>query len=109
MLTTVIGAYPKPSYLKLPDWFSNLPSIFFFNTNPSVTIQGSSENEVKLSYSLMGIGLQWGRLRLETTNRGNGSIKNENNSSSSTAQNDYFYFSDGTNIYLVDSIESLSF
>ena len=22
MLTTVIGAYPKPSYLKLPDWFN---------------------------------------------------------------------------------------
>ena len=22
MITTVIGAYPKPSYLKLPDWFS---------------------------------------------------------------------------------------
>ena len=51
----------------------------------------------------MGIGVQWGRLRLETTNHGNGSIKNENNSSSSTAQNDYFYFSDGTNIHLVDS------
>ena len=22
MITTVIGAYPKPSYLKLPDWFN---------------------------------------------------------------------------------------
>ena len=22
MLTTVIGAYPKPKYLKLPDWFN---------------------------------------------------------------------------------------
>ena len=22
MLTTVIGAYPKPSFLKLPDWFN---------------------------------------------------------------------------------------
>ena len=21
MITTVIGAYPKPSFLKLPDWF----------------------------------------------------------------------------------------
>ena len=21
MITTVIGAYPKPSYLKIPDWF----------------------------------------------------------------------------------------
>ena len=56
---------------------------------------------MELSYSLMGIGLQWGRLRVETTNRGNGSIKN--NSSSSTVQNDYFYFSDGTNIHLVDT------
>ena len=93
----------KKTPIKLPDWFSNLPSIFFFNTNPSATIQGSSENKVELSYSLMGIGLQWGRLRLETTNHGNGSIKNENNSSSSTAQNDYFYFSDGTNIHRVDS------
>jgi len=22
MLTTVIGSYPKPSFLKLPDWFN---------------------------------------------------------------------------------------
>ena len=22
MLTTVIGAYPKPSFLQLPDWFN---------------------------------------------------------------------------------------
>ena len=22
MITTVIGAYPKPSFLKLPDWFN---------------------------------------------------------------------------------------
>jgi hypothetical protein len=93
----------KKTPIKLPDWFSNIPSIFFFNTNPSATFKGSSGTDVKLSYSLMGIGLQWGRLRVETTNRGNGSIKNENNSSSSTAQNDYFYFSDGTNIHRVDS------
>ena len=58
---------------------------------------------MKLSYSITGIGLHWGRLRVEIANHGNGSIKNENNSSSSTAQNDYFYFSDGTNIHLVDS------
>ena len=24
METTVIGSYPKPSYLKLPDWFRTL-------------------------------------------------------------------------------------
>ena len=24
METTVIGSYPKPSYLKLPDWFKTL-------------------------------------------------------------------------------------
>ena len=58
---------------------------------------------MELSYSLMGIGLQWGRLRVETTKQGNGKIKNENTSSTSTAQNDHFYFSDGTNIHRVDS------
>ena len=60
------------------DWFSNIPSIFFFNTNPSATFKGSSGKDVELSYSLMGIGLQWGRLRVETTKQGNGKIKNEN-------------------------------
>lgn len=79
------------------DWFSNIPSIFFFNTNPSATFKGSSGKDVELSYSLMGIGLHWGRLRIETTNRGNGSIKDEGKSA------DYFYFSDGTNIHRVDS------
>ena len=24
LLTTTIGAYPKPEYVKLPDWFGNL-------------------------------------------------------------------------------------
>ena len=24
MKTTTIGAYPKPSYLKIPDWFQNI-------------------------------------------------------------------------------------
>ena len=23
LLTTTIGAYPKPDYVKLPDWFDN--------------------------------------------------------------------------------------
>ncbi|SVD62393.1 uncharacterized protein METZ01_LOCUS415247 [marine metagenome] len=87
---------------KMLDSFS-IPSFFFFNTNPFATLKGSSGNEVKLSYSLMGLGLQWGRLRVETTKQDNGKIKNENTSSTSTAQNDYFYFSDGTNIHRVDS------
>ena len=41
---------PKKEPFKLPDWFSNLLSIFFFNTNPSATIQGPSENKVELGY-----------------------------------------------------------
>ena len=24
MKTTTLGAYPKPSYLKIPDWFQNI-------------------------------------------------------------------------------------
>jgi len=24
MKTTTIGAYPRPSYLKIPDWFQNI-------------------------------------------------------------------------------------
>ena len=28
--TTVIGAWPKPEYLKLGDWFENGPSEIFF-------------------------------------------------------------------------------
>ena len=24
MKTTTIGAYPRPSYLKIPDWFNNI-------------------------------------------------------------------------------------
>ena len=24
LLTTTIGAYPKPDYIELPDWFGNL-------------------------------------------------------------------------------------
>ena len=40
---------------------------------------------------------------METTIGGNGSIKNEGNVSTSSDPNDYFYFSDGTNIHRVDS------
>ena len=31
MKTTVIGSYPKPSYLKIPDWFSSYGEIGFVN------------------------------------------------------------------------------
>ena len=52
MITTVIGAYPKPSFLQLPDWFNadggtdtNHPTE---NYNEAIKIMGDEKESIFL-------------------------------------------------------------
>ena len=87
----------KITPFKLPDLFSESIGLMLLYDGSWAEIKYSSEKDISISYHLWGISLQWKRLKFETVS-GSGTITN--------SDSNYFYFSDGSNIYEVTSTEA---
>ena len=80
-------------------WSGKGSSLAIFYSNPYATLKGTSN--VKLNYNLWGLGFQWSRVRFESYT-GSGYIEIDGDSTNSNSV-EGFYFSDGSNIHLVES------
>ena len=90
--------FPSWDDFKLPDWNEKKRSMYFSYSSYLVKLK----NMIDLNYTILGIGLQWKHLKIESTLANPDSyFKNSSNESI-----DSFYFSDGSNIHEVTSTEA---
>jgi hypothetical protein len=90
--------FPSWDDFKLPDWNEKKRSMYFSYSSYLVKLK----KMIDLNYTILGIGLQWKHLKIEST-FANPDSYFEN---SSNKRIDSFYFSDGSNIHEVISTEA---
>jgi hypothetical protein len=87
---------------KLPEWGGGNVGLEVSVDNSYTSLKGNGK-EITLEYTMLGLGFQWKRIKIETTISGTGRIDTSENESENLS---YFYYSDGNNIHRVDSTKA---